>query len=76
MELAMIGLGRMGANMAERLTRGGHRVHGYDPGEPARKQAADSGIALVDGAALAELVRRTSGARKALARAAEATAKS
>ena len=44
--------------------------------EGARKQAADWGIALVDGAALAELVRRTSGARKALARAAEATAKS
>jgi hypothetical protein len=43
--------------------------------ETARKQAADSGIALVDGAALAELVRRTSGARKALARATEAAAK-
>jgi 6-phosphogluconate dehydrogenase len=26
----MIGLGRMGANMAERLTRGGHEVIGYD----------------------------------------------
>ena len=26
MELAMIGLGRMGANMAQRLLRGGHRV--------------------------------------------------
>lgn len=48
MELAMIGLGRMGANMAERLTRGGHRVHGYDPGEPARKQAAERGIAIAD----------------------------
>jgi 6-phosphogluconate dehydrogenase len=29
MELAMIGLGRMGLNMATRLTRGGHRVVGY-----------------------------------------------
>lgn len=48
MELAMIGLGRMGANMAERLTRGGHRVHGYDPGEPARRQAAERGIAIAD----------------------------
>ena len=28
MELAMIGLGRMGANMAERLVRAGHRVAG------------------------------------------------
>ena len=30
MELGMIGLGRMGANMVERLVRGGHRVVGYD----------------------------------------------
>ena len=30
MELGMIGLGRMGANMVERLLRGGHRVAGHD----------------------------------------------
>ena len=29
MELAMIGLGKMGMNMATRLVRGGHRVIGY-----------------------------------------------
>jgi 6-phosphogluconate dehydrogenase len=29
MELAMIGLGKMGMNMATRLARGGHRVIGY-----------------------------------------------
>jgi len=29
MELAMVGLGRMGLNMATRLVRGGHRVIGY-----------------------------------------------
>ena len=46
MELAMIGLGRMGANMAERLVRGGHRVHGYDAGASAREQAAARGIAV------------------------------
>ena len=34
--LGMIGLGRMGGTMAERLRRGGHTVVGYD-------QAADSG---------------------------------
>lgn len=34
----------------------------------ARRQAAESGITLVDGGALAEMVRRTAGARKALAR--------
>jgi len=32
----MIGLGRMGANMAQRLMRGGHKVVGYDPAEAAR----------------------------------------
>jgi 6-phosphogluconate dehydrogenase len=31
-EIAMIGLGRMGGNMAERLRRRGHRVVGMDPG--------------------------------------------
>ena len=30
MDLAMIGLGKMGANMTERLVKGGHRVVGYD----------------------------------------------
>ena len=30
MQLGMVGLGRMGANMAERLRRGGHEVIGYD----------------------------------------------
>ena len=30
MELGMIGLGKMGANMTERLVKGGHRVVGYD----------------------------------------------
>jgi 6-phosphogluconate dehydrogenase len=36
MDIAMIGLGRMGANMAQRLLRGGHRVVGYDPADAAR----------------------------------------
>ena len=30
MELGIIGLGRMGLNMSERLLRGGHRIAGYD----------------------------------------------
>jgi 6-phosphogluconate dehydrogenase len=37
MQIAMIGLGRMGANMAQRLLRGGHEVVGFDPAEAARK---------------------------------------
>src|SRR3954470_9304848 len=30
MQLAMIGLGKMGGNMTERLLRGGHKVVGFD----------------------------------------------
>ena len=54
MELGMIGLGKMGANMAERLLQGGHKVTGFDPGADARKgleakggSSADSLQALV-----------------------------
>jgi 6-phosphogluconate dehydrogenase len=36
MELGMIGLGRMGGNMAQRLLRGGHKVVGFDPDAGAR----------------------------------------
>jgi 6-phosphogluconate dehydrogenase len=35
MDIAMIGLGKMGANMVTRLLRGGHRVIGYDLNESA-----------------------------------------
>jgi len=43
MELAMIGLGRMGANMAQRLMRGGHKVIGFDPAEAARRLIEEKG---------------------------------
>jgi 6-phosphogluconate dehydrogenase len=43
MELGMIGLGRMGANMAERLVRGRHRVIGFDPKPDSRKRIEDKG---------------------------------
>lgn len=39
----MIGLGRMGANIAERLVRGGHRVIGFDPKPDSRKRIEDKG---------------------------------
>jgi 6-phosphogluconate dehydrogenase len=54
MDIAMIGLGRMGANMAQRLQRGGHRVVGHDPMEAARTRAAESGLEVF--ATLAEAV--------------------
>src|SRR3989442_6515423 len=43
MELAMIGLGRMGANMTERLVRGGHRVVGYARSAESRQRAIQGG---------------------------------
>ncbi|WP_343239280.1 phosphogluconate dehydrogenase (NAD(+)-dependent, decarboxylating) [Stenotrophomonas sp. PS02298] len=55
MELGMIGLGRMGANMAQRLQRAGIAVTGFDPGEQARAQVAEHGVATVD--ALSALVQ-------------------
>ena len=39
----MIGLGRMGANMAERLVRGGHRVVGFAPNPSSRKGIEEKG---------------------------------
>jgi 6-phosphogluconate dehydrogenase len=43
MELGMIGLGRMGANMTERLSRGGHRVVVNDIDSAAIRRLADMG---------------------------------
>src|SRR5688572_21850372 len=55
MKLAMIGLGRMGANMAARLLRGGHRVVAYDLNEAAiqgaEAQGAEGARTLVEVAA-------------------------
>jgi 6-phosphogluconate dehydrogenase len=39
MQIGIVGLGRMGANMAERLRRGGHEVVGYDR-DPKASQVA------------------------------------
>ena len=45
MDIAMIGLGRMGANMAHRLTKGGHHVVVYDVNEAAiQASEKDGGI--------------------------------
>ena len=43
MELGMIGLGRMGGNMAERLLRGGHRVVGYARDSVAVRRVEEKG---------------------------------
>jgi len=43
MQLAMIGLGKMGGNMAERLVRGGHRVVGHARSEESIRAAEANG---------------------------------
>jgi 6-phosphogluconate dehydrogenase len=48
MELVMIGLGRMGASMAERLLSGGHRVVAYDKNQDAVKPVVAKGAIGVD----------------------------
>jgi 6-phosphogluconate dehydrogenase len=44
MELAMIGLGKMGLNMATRLVRGGHRVIGYARSAESVNAAVENGV--------------------------------
>ena len=60
MELAMIGLGKMGLNMATRLVRGGHRVTGYALSpefvEAAKKNGAEGASSLEE--AVRKLGRR------------------
>ncbi|HEY7839167.1 MAG TPA: decarboxylating 6-phosphogluconate dehydrogenase [Terriglobales bacterium] len=52
----MVGLGRMGGNMTERLLQGGHQVVVYDPAAAAVQQAAQRGATASGG--LAELVKQ------------------
>ena len=58
MELGMIGLGRMGGNMTERLVRGGHKVFGFDPNPDAVKRIVATGGTGAD--SLAALVKQLS----------------
>lgn len=48
MELGMIGLGKMGAFMTERLVKGGHRVVGFDRDAAAVQRVIDKGSAGAD----------------------------
>lgn len=56
MELGMIGLGRMGANMTERLVRGGHSVITYDRSAEAIQRVVDKGA--IGAHSLADFVRQ------------------
>jgi 6-phosphogluconate dehydrogenase len=55
MELGMVGLGRMGANMVQRLLRSGHTITGFDPNADARKAIEDGGARSA--ASLQDLVK-------------------
>jgi 6-phosphogluconate dehydrogenase len=63
MELGLIGLGKMGGNMAERLRLGGHKVIGFDFNADAVKKLSDAGSVGVS--SLEELAKAFSG-RKAV----------
>jgi 6-phosphogluconate dehydrogenase len=56
MQLAMIGLGRMGANLVRRLMRGGHECVVYDVNEKAVAELADEGA--VGARSLAEVAEK------------------
>src|SRR5271169_4225043 len=43
MRIGMVGLGKMGANMTERLLADGHQVVAFDLSDQARQAAADKG---------------------------------
>ena len=61
MQLGLIGLGKMGGNMAERLRLGGHQVIGFDFNADAVKKLTDSGSVGVS--TLEELVKKLEGRR-------------
>ena len=48
MKMGLIGLGKMGGNMAARLEGKGHEVVGFDPNASARQEAADKGVEPVE----------------------------
>ena len=61
MEIGMIGLGRMGGNMVQRLLRGGHRVVAYDRSEEAVQASEAEGA--VGSASLRGLVQKLTSPR-------------
>ena len=56
MEMGMVGLGRMGGNMARRLLAGGHRLVVYDPVKQARDAIVQAGAVAAD--SLSRLARK------------------
>ena len=63
MQLGMVGLGRMGANLTRRLMRGGHEVIGYDVNPDSVRQLEDEGS--IGTASLEDLVHKLAKPAKA-----------
>jgi len=63
MNLGMIGLGRMGAGLANRLVEHGHKVIGFDPSAAARDAVAEHGVGTAS--SLEDLVAQLSPPRVA-----------
>src|SRR5688500_20238327 len=61
MQLGMIGLGRMGGNMTERLLRGGHQVVVYD--RSAEAIAASATLGATPSSGLEEMVAKLAAPR-------------
>ena len=61
MQIAMVGLGRMGANMARRLLRAGHTVVAYDRDPAVVKAFSAEGATGAD--SLADLVKKLAAPR-------------
>src|SRR2546426_2899786 len=47
MQVGIIGLGRMGANLARHATESGHQVVGYDPDAATRAEIQQDGVTAV-----------------------------
>ena len=60
MELGMIGIGRMGANMAQRLLRAGHKVVGYARTASTVEQRVKEGAITSGATSLADVVKQLS----------------
>src|SRR5258708_33195359 len=61
MQLGMIGLGRMGANMVRRLVKAGHQCVAFDRNAESVKQVAQDGATAAT--SLDELVKKLKGPR-------------
>jgi 6-phosphogluconate dehydrogenase len=64
MQLAMVGLGKMGANMVTRLRRGGHDVVAYDRSADAVKASVAAAPGAVGASSLEDLARKLQEAPK------------